>query len=181
MNTLGKGKSHLAGVVVDHKLYRHTAPVEPYRVSGAAVDLELDGRHRRTVDLYRRFLSAADAHLLQLARIGTHHHVGAEEIGRPRIGRMNRGRGHDGAVFRRGDDKVVAARLAFYLGGAIAFVGDPVKRNEPVTLPALRALGIFVVNPYAEHTDLEMRLGLDGRAVPPGLDRVGVSADFTED
>src|SRR5271166_6207224 len=79
-DALGQREGDLAGVVVDQELHRHAPPVEPNGVPGTAVDLVFNGGDRRAVDFYRRLLPAADSHLLDLARIGAHHRVGAEEV-----------------------------------------------------------------------------------------------------
>src|SRR5271167_3259627 len=83
-------------------------------------------------------------------------------------------------TLRRGDDKAVAARLAFNLDRAVALVGHAMKRNEAVALPPLGTRGILAVHPHAQHAHLEMRPSLDGYTVPARLDCVAVTADIAK-
>ena len=66
-------KRNLTGIVVDPEHDREAPLVEAHRVSGVAVNLVFDGGDRCAVDSYRGRLTAADAHLLELAGIRPHH------------------------------------------------------------------------------------------------------------
>src|SRR6516162_4196786 len=178
-DALGQREGHLAAVVVGNELYRHAPSVEPDGVFGAAVNLEFNSRDGRAVDFYRRLLPAADAHLLDLARVGAHHRVGGKEVVRPRVGRMNR-RGCGDRALRRGDDKTVAARLAFHFDRAVAFVGHAMKRDETVALPTLGTCCFLAEHLHAQHVDLEVRASLDGCPVLARLDCVAVTADIAK-
>src|SRR5712692_10307690 len=92
---------------------------------------------------------------------------------------MYRPRCRDRAL-RRANQKTVAACFAFDLDRAAPLVGDAVKRDEAIALPLLGALGLLAVHPHAEHAYLEMRLRLNGDAVPARLDRVGIGADLAK-
>src|SRR6266446_2747834 len=95
-NALGQGERHLAGVVISDEHYRHPAPIEPDDVPRAAVYLELDGGNGGSIEFYHCLLPAADTHLLDPAGVRAHQRVGAEKLGRPWVGRMNRRwRDHD--------------------------------------------------------------------------------------
>src|SRR5438128_7648524 len=97
---------------MDREHHRDAPRVEPDAVAWLSVDVIFSCGNAGAVDLHRRLLAAADAHLLDPAGIGMHYRIGAKKVGRPRVGRLNGCRGSDRAT-RRGDDEAVAARLPF--------------------------------------------------------------------